>query len=444
MAEAAIDLSRLASNDMAGVAPSPPAWPFDVIDPAAWAGVTPPWRAWAWDKLAPHAHVTLLAGRGAVGKSLLAQQLATHVALGLPFMGHDVRQARALYLTCEDEPDELHRRQAAIMRALGRSEGELADKLTLASLWGRIGNALAIEGDGGTIIATTLFHELEDAVKRAGVGFVVLDNVAHLFAGNENDRGHATAFLSICERLAKAIDGAVILLAHTPKAGDAGYSGSTAWENAVRARLLLDYPDAGEGGLVDPDARVLTLGKANQSQRGEAIAMHWRDHQFTHDDDLPADAAAEIAANVAANADNALFLACLDELTRQQRAVSERPSPSFAPTVFARLPQSRRIGRPRLISAMDRLFQIGVIERGELPWRSKDRKAIEGLRRVDGVRATVRETPRETVAANAGDGIATPQDSVRETRPTNTLYTTYIPGGALDGPPPVTVEGVEP
>src|SRR3546814_19737218 len=67
---------------------------------------------------------TYLTGPGSAGKSLLGQQLATCHALGRPFLGVDTRGGPALYITCEDDKDELHRRQAAICRAL---HGQPAD-----------------------------------------------------------------------------------------------------------------------------------------------------------------------------------------------------------------------------------------------------------------------------------------------------------------------------
>jgi RecA-family ATPase len=49
--------------------------------------------------------------------------------------------------------------------------------------------------------------------------------VAHLFAGNENDRGEVTRFINALNRLAGETGAAVLLLGHPNKAGDS-YSGS--------------------------------------------------------------------------------------------------------------------------------------------------------------------------------------------------------------------------
>ena len=90
-------------------------------------------------------------------------------------------------------------------------------------------------------------------------------------------------------------------------------------------------------------------------------------------------------------ADNDIFLNCLRERNRQQRAVSEKSSKTYAPLVFAGMPESKGIGKTRLEKAMDRLFRLDKIERGEL-WKGADRKAVIGLR----------ETPEEG-AGNVAD-----------------------------------------
>src|SRR3546814_5930476 len=59
-------------------------------------------------------------------------------ALGRPFLGVDTRGGPALYITCEDDKDELHRRQAAICRALHGQPADLSGKLHLVSLAGEL------------------------------------------------------------------------------------------------------------------------------------------------------------------------------------------------------------------------------------------------------------------------------------------------------------------
>lgn len=220
----------------------------------------------------------------------------------------------------------------------------------------------------------------------------------------------------------------VILVAHANKAGDS-YSGSTAWLNAVRSQIVLTRPENSH----DPDERVLTLGKANYARQGEELRFRWHDFALVRDDDLPEDKRSELADVARCNADNEIFLTCLAERNKQRRAVSEKRSPTFAPTEFAKMQESNRIGKSRLEAAMDRLFRIGKIERAEL-WKGDDRKPIFGLRETAGNGAVNTVAPtRETVG------------KTRENRAGNAdethTYTTYSTGAAFGAAAPFTKEG---
>ncbi|MEO6247683.1 MAG: AAA family ATPase [Sphingomicrobium sp.] len=107
-----------------------------LLNPATWQGQPTPEREWALTDWIPSRQATYLTGPGASGKSLLTQQLCTCIALGLPFMGVETRQAVALYLTCEDDEIALHQRQKAICEALGVPLSALDGKLHLVSLAG--------------------------------------------------------------------------------------------------------------------------------------------------------------------------------------------------------------------------------------------------------------------------------------------------------------------
>lgn len=387
-----------------------------VLDVASWEKQERPPRLWEVDNLVPRRQTTLFAGDGGVGKSLAAQQALTCYALGLPFLRIETAGRRALYLTCEDDGDELHRRQKDICAELGVRLSDLSGKLDLVTLAGEAGNALATFDGADVLHPTPRWRQIVAHCVDNGVGLVVLDNVAHLMGGDLKELNLVTAFVNLVTGLAIAIDGGVILIGHENK-DKAEYFGSVAWNNAVRSRLHLARDEA------DSDVRHLKSSKANYSAGGEAASFRWRAGAFVHLDDLTDREGSDLAATTRASGDNKLFLDCLSERTRQARAVSEKHSASFAPTVFAAMPESRNIGKARLHAAMDRLFAIGKIERAEL-WKGVDRKPVYGLRATaaghagragDGlgetqktaenragntVRGTARET-RETVAETA-------------------------------------------
>lgn len=365
-----------------------------IADLAELGATKAPERLWALNDWLPLSQATYLTGPGSAGKSLLGQQMATCSALGLPFMGVLMRQANSIYLTCEDDLGELHRRQEAICASLGITMASLAGKLHLVTLAGHIGTELATfekpEADefGGMspmIRPTARFNAIEATAIAYDVGFIVLDNVAHLFTGNENIRNEVAAFMALMNRLAQRTSGSVLLIGHPNKAGDS-FSGSTAWENQVRSRLYLETPRQDDGTALDPDERVLSRQKSNYAANGATLKFRWHKWAFVDEASLPSAFRDELQETIKASYDNELFLACLRERNRQERPVSESPaSRTYAALIFSQMPESKGIGRARLEAALDRLFRIGAIERGFVC--RKDRKDRDGLRECADLRA---------------------------------------------------------
>jgi RecA-family ATPase len=299
-----------------------------------------------------------------------------------------------MYVSCEDDFPELQRRQEAICEALRVPMGSLAAHLHLVSLAGHIGTELAtyrasrVEEDefgprpASLLSPTQRYAALEGVAIASEIGFIALDNVAHLFAGNENIRVEVAAFVALLNRLAIRCSGSVLLIGHPNKAGDS-FSGSTAWENQVRSRLFLEIARTGDGEITDPDVRTLRREKSNYARNGAEITFRWHNWAYVRDEDLPEGLAEKLANTAQATADNEIFLACLRERNRQNRPVSERFSRSYAPTVFAKMPESRGIGKARLEAAMDRLFRLETIERAVLGRDRSKGRDIEGLRIIE-------------------------------------------------------------
>lgn len=350
---------------------------FPLLDLAALADTRPEPRAFALDRFIPAGELTLFTGPGGAGKSLFAQQLATSIAAGHQFLGVNAMHGRTLYLTAEDDERELHWRQDHIARRLGVPLALMG--LHLASLRGRLGNELCTFDVEGRLRPSPAFAVLCDTIRAAAATFVILDNVAHLFAGNENDRGQVTQFTNLLNRLARDTGATILLVAHPNKAGDS-YSGSTAWLNAVRSQIRLDWQRDSEGGIADPDARELKLGKANYARAGETLAFRWHDFALILEEELPTDQRADLAANLQANAENDGFMRCLATATASRRAVSHNPGVNYAPTVFARMTEGKGFTRQAYEHAFERLWHLGRIELDQQLWQAENRHWKVGIR----------------------------------------------------------------
>src|SRR3546814_3574396 len=111
--------------------------------------------------------------------------------------------------------DLLHRRQAAICRALHGQPADLSGKLHLVSLAGELGAELFSLGEGGALEPTERLRAIEAGAVGIGPKLIVLDNVAHLFGGDAQARHDVSSFVALMNRLAMNVDGSVqIRIAH--------------------------------------------------------------------------------------------------------------------------------------------------------------------------------------------------------------------------------------
>lgn len=349
---------------------------IQTLDWAALAKVNPSPKAFVIPKLAPAGEVTLFTGAGSAGKSLLAQQLATALAAGVPTLRLDMGQAPAIYLTCEDDEGQLHWRQAHICKALGVPMASLAGQLHIVSLRGALDNSLGAEGPDGEFILSASYHRIAALIRRTGAKLVALDNVAHLFPGNENDRGEVTRFINALNRLAGENGAAILLLGHPNKSGD-DYSGSTAWLNAVRSQFVIEHD-------LQSDMRTVTVGKANYARKGDQLRFAWVDWAFVHEHDLPPDTARKLADTAKAHAGNDAFKRCLALCNERKRNVSHQPGSNYAPMIFAGMPEAKGHKKADFAAAMERLLTIGAIELDAELWRDEHRKPRRGIRLVEG------------------------------------------------------------
>ena len=256
----------------------------DFLTGAEWQGKLEP-RRWLADGWLSAGELSMVAGPGEVGKSLLLLQLAAGLACDrdilnkhagwMPWSGGehppDLCTDPITTVVCnwEDDVREMLRRR----RRMGEF-GKLG-WITHPSINGRLqaapmrGKGAIFGGSEGQHIATR--GALTDTGKallghceKVKAGLLVVDPVSLGISVNENDRSLVSEALETFAGWCSDTSCAVLLAGHPAKSKEgesADYSGSTAWRGLVRALWTLRYPEA----LTNP-----TKGLTESKEKAEA------------------------------------------------------------------------------------------------------------------------------------------------------------------------------
>ena len=331
--------------------------------PIDWEALTdeePPAREWAIPNWWGIGFLTLLAGPGGVGKTLLAQQMASALAVGAPFLERPIKPLRVLMWAGEDDADELWRRQIQIAKQM-RLPLNAFTNFIVESFAAR--DCTLVDMSFGALHPTSMMDELAAQVADYDADCIILDNVARMYGGDENNRHQVTKFVNMIARACNTRKPtAQMLLAHPAKAGGSEYAGSTAWEAAVRSRWYFGRttPDAEENAATDINARVLSRRKSNYSGLDE---IHM---EFCTESGILKPIAYQEKTNVGLHPLRAerIILDALNKLVVQQVCVSDAPrAQNFAIKAMMERGLIERKNEKQLAGMLYKLMESGKIIR---------------------------------------------------------------------------------
>ncbi len=354
-------MAREAGRESAPLSQAPAAGehpPLTFRPVSSWSSREVKPREWVWNHWIPKGQSTGLYAPGGTGKTLSVQQLATCVVSGRDFLGHEVSRGAVVGVFCEDDEDELHRRQIEINQLVGTSFADLGQFHAMS----RIGeDNILMTFRSGKGFLTPFWHQLYQAIGDIGPELVIVDTAADTFAGNEMDRSQVRQYIQgALTKIAVDHRCAVLVCAHPSQSGIAsgkGTAGSTGWENTLRSRLyMVQDPITGR--------RTLSRMKANYASAGpnDLVEFYWHQGAF-----IPA-ASADFDLTIEQHA-KVDFLAILDQMTNQQNYPSASPnSQNYAPKMFVKYATSIRGHKYKTASqeayekAMYQLLDDGLIE----------------------------------------------------------------------------------
>lgn len=257
---------------------------LEVINAASLVGLPEEEPGFLFEDFIPKNEVSLMIGDGGTGKSQLVTQAAFAVAAGKDFMGMENQtQMPVIMVSCEDSVNVFQKRKYYIEREGGFAYENAAKDIYYIP---RKGKSTVLGSVTGFKVQTTKFYrELDHYLGTIpGEKLLVLDTLADIFAGNENERSTVNQFVKyVLNSLVEKHQTTIVLIAHPPKSGS-DYSGSTAWNNAVRARYTFKRPEENGKPNLQSNLRILETSKSNYSEVGMKVYMEFKHGVFVFDE----------------------------------------------------------------------------------------------------------------------------------------------------------------
>ena len=233
-------------------------------------------RRWMTYPLLPESEVTLLTGQGGAGKSFLMLQIACLLAAGYTdaslkqeelaggtqyhyFVQPEIKPnwgepQPVVYASYEDDMSEIRRRinylhnrfaSVAEQQSLIFENFHPISMRQLGPVWApEMGKHWQTRSQ-----STRVADLLKKECKHKKAKLLMIDPLSACFYGDENNKAEVYAFINSWASWGEETETAVLISAHLPKNRDSrrsGYSGSTAWEGAVRSLFTLDQFDLNE------------------------------------------------------------------------------------------------------------------------------------------------------------------------------------------------------
>ena len=203
-----------------------------------------PDQRWTIAGLIMEGYPQTLDGDGGIGKSIVAGGMAVSVAAGKHFMGREVVQSPAIYITHEEDEAESVYTLKAYAKSIDVDYASLPIQL---ACWTDEDIRLAEISDTGAIKPGPFLKTFEERLAANPGSFVVLDCLSDVMQGNLFLRAPPNAFYKgLLQKLCAQYKITMLVLAHPSKTAmsdGSGYEGGTGNKSALRNKLRLELAD---------------------------------------------------------------------------------------------------------------------------------------------------------------------------------------------------------
>lgn len=174
-------------------------------------------------------HKLLLSGPSKAGKSFLLMNLAISISEGIPWIGHECRQGKVMYINLELDEASCYHRFADIYHKLDITPKHSSD----LSVWNLRGRAVPMD---------KLTPFLINRIKDKDYSAIILDPIYKVITGDENNATDMSLFCSYFDKVASDT-GASLIYCHHHSKGAANKYGN-AMDRASGSGVFARDPDA--------------------------------------------------------------------------------------------------------------------------------------------------------------------------------------------------------
>lgn len=214
---------------------------------------------WLWYPYIPIGMCTMMYGRGGIGKSHIACDIAARITRGDAFPGGTEPRVpgNVLMLSAEDD-------YSRVLKPRLRRLGADMDRIFVP------------ESENFVLDAPGI-RQLEEYMLQMTAAVVFIDPVAFYLGGKVdiNRMNEVREFTGALHQAAKAANCAIVLVHHSKKGDSADYEkavGSVDFINSMRSTLYVD---------VTPDGtKVMRQPKNNNAPNGRTLAFHFNEDKF--------------------------------------------------------------------------------------------------------------------------------------------------------------------
>lgn len=219
---------------------------------------------WLVKGIIPRAPLAMIYGASGSGKSFFALDLCAHLANGIPWRGRKTKPSRVVYLAAE-----------GVGGLRNRVSGFLQHRLPVV---GANGGSLSFLADAPDFLKADVVKALGAELKEAGCDVLVVDTLARVMAGgNENEGRDMGEVIKACGLITTLTGATVILIHHSGKdsgKGARGWGGLTA---AVDAEIEVSRAEDG--------VRLARVTKGKDGADGDAFGFRLKQVELAERDE---------------------------------------------------------------------------------------------------------------------------------------------------------------